>query len=117
MKEFPGGGNTVKEQLFGYQLSSARMVIECAFGRLKGRFGALRREMDINIDELPQVIHACFILHNFCEMNNDVLVQECVNRGLQYEKEFQPVHTPSFREQSTEAVSKDIQNAFVKFFE
>jgi hypothetical protein len=51
MKEFPGGENTVKEQFYGYRLSSARMVIECAFGRLKGRFGALRREMDINIDE------------------------------------------------------------------
>ena len=31
MKEFPGGGNTVLEQYFGYRLSSARMVIECAF--------------------------------------------------------------------------------------
>ena len=39
MKEFPGGGSTVQEQIFGYRLSSARMVIECSFGRLKARFG------------------------------------------------------------------------------
>ena len=48
MKEFPGGGNNAQEQFFGFRLSSARMVIECAFGRLKARFGALKREMDIN---------------------------------------------------------------------
>ena len=34
MKDFPGGGNTVQQQYFGWHLSSARMVIECAFGRL-----------------------------------------------------------------------------------
>ena len=44
MKKFPGGGNTPQEQFFGWRLSSARMVIECSFGRLKGRFGALRRD-------------------------------------------------------------------------
>ena len=41
MKEFPGSGNSVQQQYFGWRLSSARMVIECAFGRLKGRFGIL----------------------------------------------------------------------------
>ena len=82
MKEFPGGGNTVQEQYFGYRLSSAQMVIECAFGRLKGRFGALPGEMDINIDDLLIVIHACFVLHNFCEINNDYIPQEDVDRAV-----------------------------------
>lgn len=67
MKEYAGGGRTPQEQYFGLKLCSARYIIECAFGRLKARFGALRRAMDINIDELPYVIYACFILHNFCE--------------------------------------------------
>ena len=82
MKEFPGGGNTVKEQFFGYRLSSARMVIECAFGRLKGRCGTLRRGMDINIDDLPHVIYACFVLHNFCEINKELLAQEYVDSDM-----------------------------------
>ena len=34
MKEYPGGGATEHEQYFGMKLCSARMVIECAFGRL-----------------------------------------------------------------------------------
>ena len=41
MKEYLKGGKDKGEQYFGYRLSSARMVIENAFGRLKGRFGCL----------------------------------------------------------------------------
>ena len=63
MKEFSKGGNNSSERFFGQRLSSARMVIECAFGRLKARFGCLKREMDINLKDLPAVIHSCFILH------------------------------------------------------
>ena len=37
MKEFSNGGKNNEEQFFGYRLSSARMVLECAFGRLKAR--------------------------------------------------------------------------------
>mgnify|MGYP000244172444 CR=1 FL=1 len=43
MKEYVSGGATAQEQYFGLSLCRARMVIECSFGRLKGRFGALRR--------------------------------------------------------------------------
>ena len=49
MKEYAAGGNTFSEQFFGYRLFSARMGIEYAFGRLKGRFGCLRRPKDINL--------------------------------------------------------------------
>ena len=117
MKEFPGGGNTAKEQFFGYRLSSARMVIECAFGRLKGRFGALRRDMDINIDDLPQVIYACFVLHNFCEINKELLPQEYIDSGMKYERQFQPAVCTSTRQQNTEALNKQIRNAFVEYFD
>ncbi len=46
MKEFVSGG---EEQFFGWKVSSARMVIECAFGRLKARLGFLRHPVDINM--------------------------------------------------------------------
>ena len=68
MKDFPADGKTLLEQFFSYKLSSARMPIECAFGSLKGRFGGLRRPMLIKLDDIPHVIHSCFIFHNICEL-------------------------------------------------
>ena len=58
MKEFVSGEKNEEEQFFGYRLSSARMIIERSFGRLKARFACLRRDMDINLDDLTYVIHS-----------------------------------------------------------
>ena len=73
MKEYPKGGKDERGQCFGYRLFIVRMVIENAVGRLKRRFGCLRRPMDVNIKELPHLIMSTFILHNFCEINNEML--------------------------------------------
>ena len=60
MKEYSNGGSTAQEQYFGLKLCQSRMVIECSFGRLKARFGALKRAMDINLMELPHIFHVLF---------------------------------------------------------
>ena len=64
MKEYPKGEKDEREQYFGNRLSSAGMVIENGFGRLKGRFGCLRRPI-----KMPHLIMLIFILHNFCKIN------------------------------------------------
>ena len=61
MKEFANGEKNQSEQFYGFRLSSARMVIECPFGRLKARFCCFRRDMDINLNDLTHAIHACCI--------------------------------------------------------
>ena len=88
MEEFPKCGNTQQEQLFGYKLSSARMVVECAFGRLKSRFSILRKPIDINVASFPETV--CFILHNFCEMNNECIADITQIVAESYDNEFQP---------------------------
>ena len=70
MKEYSNGGSTAQEQYFGLKRCQSRMVIECSFGRLKARFGALKRAVDINL------IYACFVLHNFCELNNERISED-----------------------------------------
>ncbi len=54
----------------------ARMVIKCVYGRLKGRFGALKRDMDINSTYLHCVIYACFVLHNFVEFKMNASMEK-----------------------------------------
>jgi hypothetical protein len=119
MKDFPGGGNTVQQQYFGWRLSSARMVIECAFGRLKARFGILRREMDINIADLPYVIYACFVLHNYCELEREPLTDEDIARAVEYEREFQPpiVDNRYSLGNNDEAGGQKVRSIFVKYFD
>ena len=118
LKEFAGGGTTPGEQFFGYKLSSARMVIECSFGRLKGRWGALRRAMDISIEYLPSVIVACFVLHNFCEVQGESITEDRVREECRYDKEFQPpTVSQSYGVAVNESAGKRIRQIYVKYFD
>ena len=86
------------------------MVIECAFGRLKARFGCLRRNMDIRLEELPVVIHSCFILHNFCESKNEPINQHRVAVARKHDTEFQPSLDKNHVLNNNESGGKKIRN-------
>ncbi len=118
MKEYSIGGSTAQEQYFGMTLCQSRMVIECSFGRLKARFGALKRAMDINLDELPYVIYACFVLHNFCELNNERIGEDKVATAVDYDRNFQPVvSTNNYRTDCNKAEGKRIRRTLTKYFD
>ena len=42
----------------------------------------------INIDDLPLVIHLCFVLHNFCEINKKVINSSYVEAAKKFDFEF-----------------------------
>ncbi len=46
------------------------MVVENAFGRLKGRWRSLLKRMDYNLLMYPTFL-SCVVLHNVCEMYRD----------------------------------------------
>ena len=117
MKEYAGGGTNRQEQYFGYRLCSARNVIECAFGRLKARFGCLRRAMDINLDELPFVIYACFVLHNYCELHNESINEETVRMTINYDRDFQPPLATNRLASSNETEGKRIRRILTNYFD
>ena len=115
LKEYAGGGSTRQEQYYGLRLCQARMVIECAFGRLKARFGMLRRPMDINIQDLPSVIFSCFILHNFCELNGESMGEEDVDAAIRYDKSIQPETEPL--PPCNNAEGKKVRNIMANYFD
>ena len=106
MKEFPKGGKNSSESFLGQRLSSARMVIKCAFGLLKAWFGCFREEMDINLIELPALIHSYFILHNFCEIRQEAVNQNDVLVARNYDVEFQPETYTGYEVNNSEAGGK-----------
>lgn len=72
MKPFAYNSNlTPAQRSYNFHLSRARIVVENAFGRLKGRWRRLMKRNDMNIDNIPHVITACCILHNMCEVHGD----------------------------------------------
>ena len=52
------------------------MVIENAFGRLKGRWRCLLNQMDFKLENVPAVVATCVVLHNMCEMYGDNFCDE-----------------------------------------
>lgn len=116
IKEYSNGGATRQEQYYGLELCQARMVIECAFGRLKARFSILKRALDINIEELPFVVYACFVLHNFCEVNNESIGEELVAAAVNYDKEFQPPTVAnSYRTDNNATEGKRVRRVLTNF--
>ena len=87
MKPYSDNGRLTTKQLrFNYRLSRARMVVECAFGRLKGRWRSLLKRNDTNVKFLPKYIAACCVLHNICEIHKDTfndewMVQQSANEN------------------------------------
>lgn len=116
MKEYPNGGVTPQERRYGLSLCRARVVMEGALGRLKARFAALRRPMDINMEDLPFVIYACFVLHNFCEVNNEPVSEQSINGALQCDRNIQPpCRGGSVRTDKDDTEGKRVRHVLTRF--
>ncbi|CAG2214017.1 unnamed protein product [Mytilus edulis] len=61
------GALSAEKRYFNYKLSRARMVVENAFGRLKGRWRCLMKRNDLSTLFVPDVAECCCTLHNICE--------------------------------------------------
>uniref|UniRef100_A0A672GHH6 DDE Tnp4 domain-containing protein n=1 Tax=Salarias fasciatus TaxID=181472 RepID=A0A672GHH6_SALFA len=72
MKPYPEGAGVTTDQIsFNFRLSQSRMVVERAFGRLKGRWRCLLKVCDDHITFVSQIVSACCVLHNFLEIHEE----------------------------------------------
>lgn len=71
MKPYPDSSAISAQTTFNYRLSKARVTVERAFGRLKGRWRCLMKRYDCHMENINTTITACCVLHNFCEVNNE----------------------------------------------
>ena len=70
------------EVLLNTMLRAARNPVECAFGRLKARWSILTRKIDFKLESVPILIYACFVLHNFCELESCHLDENLVRMKI-----------------------------------
>ena len=69
MKPFGQTNMTVRQRIFNYRISRARMVVENAFGILSTRFRIFRREIEMRPRNAEIVVLASCVLHNFLRLS------------------------------------------------
>ncbi|XP_070549934.1 uncharacterized protein [Ptychodera flava] len=80
MKPYSDTGSlTADENYFNRRLSRARMVIENAFGHLKGRWRCLLKRHDCVLDMIPTIVASCCILHNLCKRHDNPFNDQWLN--------------------------------------
>lgn len=77
MKNYPfTTGITEEKDSFNAYLNKGRVVVEMAFGRLKGRWRRLTKKIEVEVDFAPIVISACCILHNIVEFKKENFLED-----------------------------------------
>ncbi|KAM9318446.1 uncharacterized protein KZ484_022706 [Pholidichthys leucotaenia] len=72
LKTFHDTGRLTEEQhTFNQTISRVRVVVENAFGRLKGRWRCLLKRNDCNIALVKSMVLTCCALHNLCESHGE----------------------------------------------
>ncbi|KAL0040217.1 hypothetical protein WJX77_000604 [Trebouxia sp. C0004] len=84
MKGYTGYGLSIDQEWFNTQLSSARMCVERAFGRLKGRWRILQVPCQFdNLLSICRMVTACCVLHNICEAANETYTKAWEETGTE----------------------------------
>ncbi|KAG8198268.1 hypothetical protein JTE90_021524 [Oedothorax gibbosus] len=85
MRPFFNESATNKENVFNDKFIFAYNACEIAFKRLKARWNCLMKGT-FNIEVSCSVVSACCILHNICEINKEVVVNDWITKA---ENQFQ----------------------------
>ena len=75
--------------------------------------------MDIKMPDLQYVMYACFVLHTFCEQQNETIADEVVNNTVLQDNEVQPPITGNRYALGSkdEASGKRIRKVFTTYYE
>ncbi|XP_040275584.1 protein ANTAGONIST OF LIKE HETEROCHROMATIN PROTEIN 1-like [Bufo bufo] len=77
LKPFADNGRlTPEQQIYNRKTSRARVVVENAFGRLKGRWRCLMKRNDSDIELPKAMVLTCCALHNICERHGEDFYQD-----------------------------------------
>ncbi|KAL6455297.1 hypothetical protein MHYP_G00362660 [Metynnis hypsauchen] len=87
---------TPEQKSFNVYLSSLRVGVEMAFGKLKSRWRVLLKRSDFHFSFAPTMIATCCALHNFCEKQKDAIstnwLEEFSQSSEIFHQPIQPVN-------------------------
>ena len=67
---YPGQGIPKEQRIFNYRLSTARRVIENAFGILNACWRVFMQPIQSTVEKSDQIVKATICLHNFLRQTN-----------------------------------------------
>jgi len=71
-KPFADTGRLTEEHVtYNKKICRARVVVENAFGRLKGRWRCLMKRNDCDVKLVKSMVLTCCALHNLCESHGE----------------------------------------------
>ena len=116
MKPFPhNSALSPGQQQYNHMISSARIVVENSYGRLKGRWRRLMKRNDMHIDNIPMIIAAACVLHNVCEVHGEHFNNAWINASDTSQEFDQQPPTVIHRDGSSQR-PKEIRQALVNYF-
>ena len=65
-----------------YRQCWARKLVESSFGRLKGLWRCLLKQLDFNLEGVIPVMASCVVLHNLCEKYSDSFCDERADNSV-----------------------------------
>ncbi|XP_030219862.1 protein ANTAGONIST OF LIKE HETEROCHROMATIN PROTEIN 1 [Gadus morhua] len=84
LKPFQDTGRlTAEQQMFNRKFSRVRVVVENAFGRLKGRWRCLLKRNDSDLQLVKSMVMTCCALHNLCENHGETYETELTELDVQ----------------------------------
>ena len=108
MKPFKQTATLTEEQVhYNKALSQARVVVEQAYGILKGQWRNLLKPMEEHISTASTTIMACCVLHNIC-----INVGDPTEINLECDEDSYSVIIPDDHEQMG---ASDIRNAIMEY--
>ena len=88
--------------------------MEHSYGKLKGRWRCLLKRLDVAIEDVPELVAACCVLHNLCEIHGDQFDEEWLHGTGDNSLESVPSSSTSTATEDTTAV--DIRGALMAHF-
>ncbi|KAD4386138.1 hypothetical protein R6Q59_009376 [Mikania micrantha] len=67
---------TWSQHSFNEKIGELQGIAKDAFMRLKGRWACLQKRTEVKLQDLPVVLGACCVLHNICEINNEIMDED-----------------------------------------
>lgn len=115
MRPFPKNQveNNREKANFNKRLSSARRIVENAFGILAQKWRVFFRPLETNVDTTVHVVKAACCLHNYLRVVNELFEMQTPEETMPRNSAFRPINNNSNR---ARIEAYNVRNSFLNYF-